>query len=133
VDTASTRSTRIESRHRSGNTTFVQENQAFRLDRANLCDELFAPLLVGFGIALGGVERLFLSRRFSFRSSRQTRGTPSVMPASVSNLALISISVKSGWDATQAITNFCCSTPTRGLRPGLCGTRSACPLRLRAA
>ncbi len=133
ADAASARSTRIEPCHGSGNTTFVQEYQAFRRDIADFRDKLFAPLSVGFCVTLDGVERLFFSRRFSFRSSRQIRGTPNVMPASACSLALISISVRSGWDATQAITNFCCSAPTRGLRPGLCGTRSACPLRLRAA
>jgi hypothetical protein len=50
----------------------VEENQLFRRDRTDAHDELLALSTVGFGIALGGVERLFLRRtpsRFSTLNS----------------------------------------------------------------
>src|ERR1019366_2041076 len=56
ADASSAETARIEPRHRRGHTTFVQKNQAFRRDRAYFCNELFASLLVDFGVALGGVE-----------------------------------------------------------------------------
>ena len=62
MDAQAIEATRIEPRQRSGHPALVQENQAFRSYRADLGEELAAPLLVGFRVALSGVERLFLRR-----------------------------------------------------------------------
>jgi hypothetical protein len=65
-------------------------------DRRDLSDKLLALLAIGFAISLGGVERLFLSRRPSFRSSFQTWGKLSEIPAWSSNFCCTSASVRSG-------------------------------------
>lgn len=70
VDTLAARRTRIQPRHLRRNTALVQVNQVFRQDRADMLDERFTPLPVGFRVTLGGVDRLFLSRRSSFLSTR---------------------------------------------------------------
>ncbi len=49
--------------HLRRDAAFVEVNQVFRRDRGDLADELFAAFAVGFGVALGGVERLFFNRR----------------------------------------------------------------------
>jgi len=48
--------TRIKPRHLRRDTAFIQINQAFRRGGADRFKELRAPLSVGFGIALLGVE-----------------------------------------------------------------------------
>ena len=68
----------------------------FRRDRRDFSDKLLALFTVGFGISLGGVERLFLSRSPSFRSNFQTWGKLSEIPASPSNFCRTSASVRSG-------------------------------------
>jgi len=68
VDSATIDTASIEPRHRGCDTALVQENQVFRRDRPDALDELLPPVTVGLGVALGGVERLFLRRtpsRFS--------------------------------------------------------------------
>ena len=72
TDAPASGATRIEPRHRGRDPAFVQENQVFRRDRRDSSDKLLALLTIGFAISLGGVERLFLSRSPSFRSSFQT-------------------------------------------------------------
>ncbi len=49
--------------HLGGNAALVQINQPFWSDLPNLLYEYLAALPVRFGVALGGVERLFLSRK----------------------------------------------------------------------
>jgi hypothetical protein len=61
-----------------------------------LRDKLLALFAIGFGISLGGVERLFLSRSPSFRSSFQTWGKLSETLASLRNFCFTSANVRSG-------------------------------------
>jgi hypothetical protein len=68
----------------------------FRRDRRDTSDKFLALFAIGFGIALGGVERLFLSRSPSFRSSFQTWGKLSETSASLSSFCCTSASVRSG-------------------------------------
>jgi len=65
-------------------------------DRRDSSDKLLALFTVGFGISLGGVERLFLSCSPSFRSSFQTWGKLSETPASLSNFYCTAAGVRSG-------------------------------------
>ena len=86
---------RIEPCHLRGHTAFVQINQTFRRGRIDFFEKLRAPLLVGFRVALGGVERLFLSRRPSLRTRRQTALKQRLICASCCNLACNSARVRS--------------------------------------
>jgi hypothetical protein len=72
VNARSAGTARIEPGHLRGHATLVQINQAFRRRRVDFFEELRTSLLVGFGVALGGVERLFLSRKPNLRTRRQT-------------------------------------------------------------
>jgi len=56
MDAPSSHTTRIESRHRSGNTAFIKENQAFQRSQTDFLKERCSPLLIGFGVSLGRVE-----------------------------------------------------------------------------
>jgi hypothetical protein len=67
-----TTTARVEFGHLRGHAAFIQINQAFRRNGTDFFKE--SALLIGFGIALGGVERLFLSRRPSFLRSFQICG-----------------------------------------------------------
>ena len=70
VDARASWTTRIEPRHRSCDTAFIQENQLVERGRADFFAELRALLLIGFGVSLGGMKRLFFRRtpnRFSTR------------------------------------------------------------------
>jgi hypothetical protein len=68
----------------------------FRRDRPDAGNKFFALFAVGFGISLGGVERLFLRRKPSFRNRYQTCGKLSETPASRLNFCCTSASVTSG-------------------------------------
>src|SRR5674476_391659 len=85
VNARASKAARTEPRHLWGDTAFVQINQAFRRGRADFFKELRTPLLVGFGVPLRGVERLFFSRSPSFRSRYQTRPRLSWTCASFNN------------------------------------------------
>src|ERR1700678_1440991 len=86
---------RIEPRHRGSDPALVQENQLLRPDRRDSSEELLTLFTIGFGIALAGLERLFLSRSPSFLSSFQTWGKLSETLASPSNFCCTSASVRS--------------------------------------
>src|SRR5208337_5464437 len=110
-DAAAAFAARPQSGQRRGHTAFVQENQPLRRDRGDLGEILFAPPEVGFTVALGGVERLFLSRRPSRRSRYQTCGMLSRTPASSSSRACTSARIRSGCARNQAFTRSCASAP----------------------
>ena len=74
TDAPTSGAARVELRHRGGNTAFVEENQAFRRDRRDTGNKLFALFAIGFGVPLGGVERLFSSHIPRFRNRFQTCG-----------------------------------------------------------
>jgi len=70
MDAPASRTSRIQPRHRSGDTAFVEEDQLVEWGRMDFFKELRPPLLIGFGVSLGGMERLFFKRtpnRFSTR------------------------------------------------------------------
>jgi hypothetical protein len=56
VDARAPRTTRIEPRHRSGNTAFIQENQLVERGCVDFLKKLRALLLIGFGVSLGGMK-----------------------------------------------------------------------------
>ena len=56
MDASASQTTRIEPRHRSGDAALIQENQLAQRGRMDFLKELRAPLLIGFGVSLGGVE-----------------------------------------------------------------------------
>ncbi len=95
MNARATGTARIEPRHLRGHTALVQIDQPFRRGRTDFFEELSAPLLVGFRIALGGVERLFLSRRPSLRTRRQTALKQRLICASCCNFACNSAKVRS--------------------------------------
>ena len=63
VDAPTTRSACRGTRHLGRHAAFIQVDQVLGRDFAELSDERFAPEPIGFGVALGGVDRLFFSRR----------------------------------------------------------------------
>ena len=63
VHAPATPGTGVDTRHLCRYAAFVQVNQVFGRDLAEPLDERPAPDLIGFGISLRGVDRLFLSRR----------------------------------------------------------------------
>ena len=70
MDAPASKTSRIEPRHRSGHTAFIQEDQLVQRGRMDFLKELRPPLLIGFGVSLGCVQRLFFKRtpkRFSTR------------------------------------------------------------------
>jgi hypothetical protein len=56
VDARASGTTRIEPRHRSGDTAFIQENQLVERGRVDFLKELRPLLLIGFGVSLGGMK-----------------------------------------------------------------------------
>jgi hypothetical protein len=114
------RSACVETRHRSGHTTFVQENQAFLrpLDRRNTGIELFALFAIALSVLFGGVERLLLRRTFNFRKRREIWVRQREIRASFCNFSCTLTSVRSGCASNQAFTVACISIPTAGFRPG---------------
>src|SRR5258705_2151925 len=70
MHTNTARGAGITPRHLSRDTAFIQEDQLLRCGRPELVEEDFAPPAVLFGIALGGVERLFFRRRPNSRTTR---------------------------------------------------------------
>ena len=61
---------RIEPSHLRRNIALIHVDQVLGRDLDELIEELFALLTVGFGVALGGMERLFLSTRPSLPTTR---------------------------------------------------------------
>ena len=61
---------RIEPSHLRRNIALIHVDQVLGRDLDELIEELFALLTVGFGVALGGMERLFLSTRPSLPITR---------------------------------------------------------------
>src|ERR1017187_5632537 len=93
--------TRIEPRHRSGDTAFVQENKVFWRDCTDAFDKCGASFQVLFAVPLGGMERLFLRRKPNLRTRYQTRPRLSKTQAS-----LFSFSWKSGRSNSCIATKF---------------------------
>ncbi len=58
-----TRSACIGKGHLGRHAAFIQVDQLLGRDLVELSDERFAPERVDFGVELGGVDRLFFSRR----------------------------------------------------------------------
>ena len=56
IDAPSSQTTRIEPRHRGGDTAFIEENQVVQRGRMDFFKERCPPLLIGFGVSLGRVE-----------------------------------------------------------------------------
>lgn len=81
------------SRHADRDATFVNKDKPFRRNRQDRLVELGAPLAVGFGVALEGVERLFFSRRPSrttqFRVTVQLIATPLSVTIRSRNSAMV--------------------------------------------
>jgi len=70
MDTLASKTSSIEPRHRGGDTAFIEENQLVARRQMDLLKELRPPLLIGFGVSFGCMERLFSKRtpnRFSTR------------------------------------------------------------------
>jgi hypothetical protein len=56
MDAPASKTSRIEPRHRSGDTAFIQEDQLVKQGRMDFLKELRPPLLIGFCVSLGCVE-----------------------------------------------------------------------------
>jgi len=72
-DACPARTTPVTPGHLRGHATFVQENQLFRIDPARFFAPEAAPDLALGGVLLGGVERLFFSRRSMAASTSHNR------------------------------------------------------------
>src|ERR1700679_1654271 len=117
--------------HLRRDTAFVQENQPFRRDRPKPVEEDFTPLAVFFRVSLGGVERLFFSRKPNSRTTRHICVWLTAMPVVRSNSSHNWRRTRSGLAFNKARTR---PRSTRLARPcRLCGARSTAPLRLCAA
>jgi len=56
MDAPAPKTPRIEPRHRSGYTAFIEEDQLVERRRMDFLKELRPSLLIGFGVSLGCVE-----------------------------------------------------------------------------
>ena len=56
MDPSATNTSRIQPRHRSGDTALIEEDQLIERGRMDFFKELRSPLLIGIGVSLGCVE-----------------------------------------------------------------------------
>ena len=120
--------TSVQTGHLGGDAAFVEVDQVFGCDPRDGFKERFAPLPVGFGIALGGVDRLFLSRMPILRSTLHSCAGLAGWPESRSAW-LSSRKTMSGFVSTMRRT--CPVSIKLGRRR--CGTRRRLPVPSSAA
>lgn len=114
-DTYASSGTTVASCHLGRDAAFIKEDKTLGIDPTQPLYEHFAPKMVRFGVPLGGVERLFFTRKPSSPTIFHRCGVLTSTPVEAFNSARTSRRYRSGFANRMART---ASRSTRAFGPG---------------